>query len=141
MLPYHDSRLTKIILVIFFVLVLGYGYFEAQGFLRGPSIQIASGTTVVHDQLVRIQGKAARISSLSMNGKQIQVTEDGSFDQPYLLSEGVNRIVLDAKDTYGRTTRQVIQIVYVPSATSSALEAATSTAGVSTPPTGGPVAQ
>ncbi len=134
MLPYRDSKLTKIILVVFFLLVIGYAYFEAQGFLFGPEIAVGSGVTEVHDPLVTIQGQASRISSLSMNGKQIAVTENGSFSEPYLLAAGSNRIVLDATDKYGRSRRQVIQIVYTPlAASSSPTETATTTPTSSTP--------
>jgi hypothetical protein len=127
MLPYRDSRLTRIALVVFFVLVLAYAYFEARGFLFGPTIDVPSSVTEVHDPLVHISGKAERISSLAMNGKQIAVTVDGSFDEPYLLAQGLNRIVLDATDKYGRSRRQVIEIVYTPIAASSTSAAATST--------------
>ncbi len=114
MLPYRDSRITKIALVIFFVLVLGYAYFEARGALFGPSITVTSNVTEVHDPFITIQGQADRIASLSMNGKPIAVTENGAFAEPYLLAEGYNRIVLDARDKYGRSSRQVIEVVYTP---------------------------
>jgi hypothetical protein len=113
MLPYRDSWITRIVLVVFFLLVVGYAYFEAQGILFGPSISVTSSVTTVHDPFVKIEGRADRIASLSMNGKQIAVTESGSFSEPYLLAAGDNRIVLDAKDTYGRTRRKVIEIVYI----------------------------
>lgn len=116
MLPYRDSTLTRIALIAFFVLVLGYGYFEARGFLLGPSIDAGPAMTVVQDPFIHIKGQAERIASLSMNGKAITVTEDGSFDEPYLLAEGLNRIVFDAKDAYGRGSQRVIQVVYEPPA-------------------------
>ena len=107
---------------------------RAQGFLFGPSISVASGVAEVHDPFVTIQGQASRISSLSMNGKQIAVTEDGNFSAPYLLAEGDNRIVLDASDKYGRSSRKVIEIVYTPLAASSTQAIATSTPATSTSP-------
>ncbi len=132
MLPYRESRVTRFLLIIFFVLVLGYALFEAQGFLFGPSITTPTGITEVTEQYIRIKGQAARISSLSMNGAPIPVTEDGLFDEPYVLAEGVNRIVLDATDKYGRTRRQVVEIVYTPPP--SVGPVATSTAATSTSP-------
>lgn len=116
MLPYRDSRLTKILLGVFFLLVVGYAYFEAQGILFGPSISVLSSITEVHDPFITIKGQADRISSITMNGKEIQVTENGTFEEPYLLAEGLNRIVLDAKDKYGRRTQKVIEVVYTPAA-------------------------
>ena len=127
MLPYRDSRLTYIALGIFFLIVIGYAYFEARGILFGPSITVTSQVTMVDQPFVTIKGQADRIASLSMNGKTIAVTEDGAFSEPYLLAPGDNRIVLDARDKYGRSREQVIEIVYAPDASTSSGQAATST--------------
>ena len=115
MLPYRDSRLTQIALVVFFVIVLGYAYYEGRGLLFGPSITVPSELQTVSEPYIRLKGTADRISSLSLNGKHIAVTEQGKFDEPYLLAEGLNRIALDATDKYGRTSQKIIQILYIPS--------------------------
>ncbi len=127
MLPYRDSRITKIALAVFFVIIAGYAYFEARGMLFGPSISISGRAMLVSDPYVEIKGSTARIASLTMNGADIPVTQSGAFDQPYTLSPGYNRIVLDAKDRYGKTAERVIEIVYRPSPTSS-VTTSTSTA-------------
>ena len=130
MLPYRDSRLTYIALGVLFLILLGYAYYEARGLLFGPTISVTSSVTEVHDPLITIKGHADRIASLSMNGTMISVTENGTFEEPYLLAEGYNRIVLDAKDKYGRNRRQVIEVVYMPSsAKTTEGTAATSTSG------------
>ncbi len=123
MLPYRDSRFTTLALIVFFVLVAGYGIFEARGLLFGPTINVSGQTATVQDPYVVIQGRADRISSLSMNGNPVQVTETGVFAQPYLLAAGSNKIILDATDQYGRERSRVIEIMYTPrlSATSSAI--------------------
>lgn len=114
MLPFGDSRLTKIAFIIFFILILAYAFYEARGIVFGPEITITSGVQEVREPYVRITGKAERIAKLSMNGKEIPVTEGGVFDQPYLLSPGLNRILLDATDKYGRTTQKLVGIIYTP---------------------------
>lgn len=126
MLPYRDSRLTYIALGIFFIILLAYAYYEARGLLFGPSIAVTSQLTETHEPFVTIRGQADRISSLSMNGKKIAVTENGAFEEPYLLSPGYNRIVLDANDKYGRASRQAIEIVYTPQPSSPPIAATTS---------------
>jgi|SRR3989344_579800 len=112
MLPYRDSRLTRIVLIAFFILVAGYAYFEGRGLLYGPQIAIESPVMEVSDPMVSIEGRAERISMLSMNGKTIPVTEDGNFSEPYVLTPGYNRIVLRARDRYGNETERVIEVVY-----------------------------
>jgi hypothetical protein len=114
MLPHRDSKLTRIALIIFFIVILLYGIYEAQGLLFGPKIKMATAREVVHDPYIKIEGQADRIASLSMNGKDVPVTEQGDFSEPFLLAEGDNQVTLEAKDTYGRVTKSSVEIVYVP---------------------------
>ncbi len=132
MLPYRDSRLTYIALGIFFLIVIGYAYFEARGVLFGPSISTALQETEVHEPFIMIKGQADRIASLLMNGKAISVTETGTFEEPYLLAPGYNRVVLDARDKYGRSRSKVIEIVYTPTTTNPDIIPAAATSASST---------
>lgn len=113
-MQYHrESRFTKLILIVFFLLLVAYGYFEVQGILFGPRINITSSATIVGNQYVTIRGTADHIASLSMNGQPIAVTEQGAFEQPYVLAPGDNHILFDAKDKYGRTSRRDVEIIYL----------------------------
>ena len=114
MLPYRDSRVTKIVLVVFFILIAAYACYEAWGLLRGPTIEIDNRVMEVHDSFITVEGAARRVTSLSMNGEPIPVTEEGAFSEGYVLVPGYNRIVLEAKDRYGKSTKHSIEIVYTP---------------------------
>src|SRR3989344_2205681 len=114
MLPYRDSRLTVVLLGIFFLVAISYALFEARGQLMGPTIIVDTRVGSVDDPLILIEGHAERISSLMMNGREIPVTEDGLFREPYLIAAGYNRILLTAKDSYGRSAERVLEIVYTP---------------------------
>lgn len=114
MLPYRDSRLTTLLLGIFFILAILYALFEARGQLIGPIITVDTRAAIMEDPLLIIEGHTERISSLTMNGREIPVTENGSFREPYLLAQGYNRIVLAAEDSYGRSTVRVLEIMYAP---------------------------
>ncbi|OGG57885.1 hypothetical protein A2853_03050 [Candidatus Kaiserbacteria bacterium RIFCSPHIGHO2_01_FULL_55_17] len=119
MLPYQDSRVTKIVLVVFFVLVIGYAYFEIRGLLWGPVIEIETSLVEVSEPFVTVEGYARRIATLSMNGKIIPVTEEGAFSEGYVLAPGYNRIVLEARDRYGNTTERSIEMMFMPTSTPS----------------------
>ncbi len=135
MLPYHDSRLTRIILIVFFLSLAGYAYYEVRGLLSGPVIEIDNRVMEVSEQFITIEGKAERIATLSMNGKTIPVTEDGTFSEGYVLAEGYNRIVLEARDRYGNATEREIEIVYTPSTGSiDSPQASSGQAPTSSPP-------
>lgn len=107
-----DSRLLKIILLVFFVLALLYALFEARGMVQGPVIQVPETIVFAETEFITIQGQVERISELRLNGGRISVTEEGFFAEPYVLAHGVNRIVLEARDARGRETREIVEIVY-----------------------------
>ena len=114
MLPYRDSRLVRSVLVLFFMLLVGYGIYEAQGILYGPLIDVPSEAMTVSDPYTLVRGRAQRITELRLNGRQISVTEKGKFEEPYILAEGSNHLILDARDARGRTTRKFIMVIYAP---------------------------
>ena len=70
MLPYRDSALTKIALVVFFLIIIGYAYFEAQGILFGPSIQVSQSIEEVSNPYIELTGTTTHIASLTMNGQR-----------------------------------------------------------------------
>ena len=114
MLPYRDSRLTRYIIIGFFVVVAAYAYYEGRGLLYGPTIEVSGRVMEVTEPTVSIEGKAQGIATLRMNGKSIPVTEDGTFSELYVLTPGYNRITLSASDRYGKTTERIIEVVYTP---------------------------
>ena len=114
MLPYRDSRLVRISLVVFFLLILGYAYYEGRALLWGPSIELSQRVMEVDEQFIVISGQAHRITSLSLNGFEIMVTEEGEFAEEYVLAPGYNQLTLSARDRYGKTTERTIEIMYRP---------------------------
>lgn len=128
MLPYRDSRLIRFGLIVFFLIVVGYAIYEGRALLSGPTIDVAPRVMEVSDSFITVSGTAERITSLSMNGKEIPVTEDGGFEEGYVLVAGYNRIILKAEDRYGKTAERIVEIIYKP-------PAATSTPQVAEPAT------
>ena len=120
-----NNKIAAVLIALFFLAVAVYAYFEAQGILYGPKIDVVApeGTSLtMRAELVHIRGAAKNITELSMNGNPIYVTEAGEFDESLLLSEGYNRVVLEARDRFGRTTKKTIEIVYVASTSSPTVE-------------------
>jgi hypothetical protein len=114
MLPYRDSRFIRIVLVLFFVLLIAYALYEAQGLLFGPSISVPEDIITVHEAFIYVSGRAERISELRMNGAPIAVTEAGEFREPYVLIPGSNYVLLEARDSRNRKASERLEIVYQP---------------------------
>lgn len=108
----RDSRFIRLLLILFFLLAGGYALYEAQGLVYGPVIRLEYAATSSGSAFTSIKGHAERISELRLNGNTISVTEEGAFDEPYLLADGSNRIILEARDARGRTTSATLDIVY-----------------------------
>ena len=119
MLPYRDSRVVRIVLGVFFLLLIGYALYEARGLFYGPVIFVPEEAVTVSDAYTIIKGRADRITELRLNGKTIPVTENGEFEEPYLLAKGSNRLILEARDARGRRAQKVLDIIYVPRSASS----------------------
>jgi len=113
MLPSHGSRIGKFALVIFFLACVVYALYEAQAVLLGPKIHLPSESLVVYEPRATIKGSASNIAELRMNGAPVTVTEDGLFEEPYLFTAGENRIIFDAKDSFGRTTQTSLDVIYL----------------------------
>ncbi|HET8581590.1 MAG TPA: hypothetical protein VFL98_03985 [Candidatus Paceibacterota bacterium] len=129
MLPYRTSRIVAIIILLFFLAILGYAYFEARGLLYGPQIAIATpkdGPETVHTELIHIRGAATNIQVLTLDGNPIPVTEAGVFDEAFLLAPGYNAIVLSATDKFGRRTEKTIELIYDGTSTAPSSTTATS---------------
>lgn len=131
---FREHRLAKIGLIIFFLLLIAYAYYEARAVIYGPQIQVPSETIMVREPYTEIRGQASYISELRLNGGMIHVTEDGKFAEELLLAPGENRLVFDAKDKFGRETQEVVIVFYKPTNDPSPppVPAATSTEDVTT---------
>lgn len=116
MIELRGNRFAGLLILLFFVLVLSYAYFEGRNLIQGPVIHLQSPAEVFtsKEQKVAIQGTAERIVELRLNGRPVPLTETGDFYEETLLSPGYNRVSLVARDKAGRETARDIQVVYEP---------------------------
>ncbi len=110
----RDSKLIRFSLFAFFALLGGYALYEGWGLLSGPAIDVPHTAMTVSKPYLLVKGTAKRITELHLNGATVPVTEEGVFEEPYLLAAGSNRLVLEARDARGRTDRTELDIAYVP---------------------------
>lgn len=100
------------------VLLIGYLGWQVAGIIQPPHLAIYTPPegAVVSNPAVIIQGEAAGASKLSVNGQEIMVTENGTFETTVDLSRGVNTITINASKKYGKTTSVIRHIVVKPAA-------------------------
>lgn len=109
----RGSLQTFVFLIVAGILVL-YGVFQARDLLAGPRIEIEDpiNGTVMKESLIEIKGSAKNISYIKLNDGQIFVDDFGVFSEKLIAQPGYNIIRLSAEDKFGRTTEQLIELVY-----------------------------
>ena len=110
-------KYTNIKVIAFSILlvgIFGYSYYQTKNIILGPVITVISpqnGSTLA-ESVITIKGNTKNISHITLNDRQIFVDEGGSFDEKLLLSPGYNIITIRAEDKFGRTTENVLELVY-----------------------------
>ena len=95
------------------LIILGYTYFEARFLIDGPQLTISSpqNHATVSDPLLEIKGEVKNLSSLTINGRQIMITTDGSFNDKLLLLDGYNTIEVKVRNKFGQEKQEILEIV------------------------------
>lgn len=110
------NRLIKITLFAFVLVLIGYLYFGARLFSRGPSIIFTSpeNNSVVTDPVTTVIGYARNVTHITMNGRDIFVDQLGNFEETLLLTPGYTIIDVAVRDRFDRTATSTLTLVHVP---------------------------
>lgn len=116
-----DGRniIKRTLTVLGVVIVVGYSFFVADDFLRGPRIIAdtpvsGTATTTPH---IAIAGRVVHVNALFINDTPISFDLKGRFADSLLLAEGYNIMTVRAIDRYGRSVRKEIEVTLLPVAT------------------------
>ena len=96
-------------------------FFRPEIFLSSPAAFASSGSVanpraenlIVYEQKLSLEGRVVSTSSLTLNGLQVYIEENGFFREVSLLEQGVNTLVLEAKSRFGRKSEIVRRVVYI----------------------------
>lgn len=104
--------MTRYLLAIALSLLAAYGLLEAWPLLAGPSLTVDSPRdgAPFPSGIVTIEGKAARIARLTLNGTPLLHDESGAFSSTLTFPHGGSILTFVATDRFGRritTTRSI----------------------------------
>ncbi len=107
--------IKRVLVAIGILVVVGYSYFELQGYVRGPQIEITSmrsgfSTTT---EFVIVAGRITNARILALNGATTSLDIAGNFSDRLLLADGYNIINVKVVDRYGRTEEKNIEVTLV----------------------------
>ena len=107
-------RLIRLSVIIFVaVIIILYALSRSLNYIHGPQIEIFQpiNGSAIASSTVTIIGRADRVNSLSLNGKTVFIDESGNFQETILVLPGVNMITLSAKDQFGRSVNNQLELV------------------------------
>ena len=112
----QSTKTTRILFLIFLLVMLGYVVFSARHVLTGPQIHFATDDQVltVDVQVIELYGTTQNAQSLTLNGRSVLMDEHNAFTERVLLSPGLNIFTLTATDKYDRTRTESISVHYAP---------------------------
>lgn len=93
-------------------IVVAYAVWRSFPYASGPRIEIfqpIDGSTAT-SPTVTVIGRALRVSSVTMNGRDISLTENGDFNETLVVFPGMNFISFQAKDRFGRVIDKNLEI-------------------------------
>ena len=107
--------MTRALIILVLLVLLGYGCVEAWPLLAGPSLSIAtpSENAPYPGGVVSVRGTAARAASLTLNGAIVLHDQDGTFSSTLTLPRGGSILTFAAADRFGRTVTAT-RFVFVP---------------------------
>ena len=107
--------MTKYLIAIALLVLLGYGFVEALPLISGPALTVASPKqdAVAVDGVVTVSGIVARTSVLTVNGATVLPEENGNFSTTLAFARGTSILTVTAADRFGRTVRRT-RTIFVP---------------------------
>lgn len=97
-----------------FMFIIGYSIFQTKAISRGVALRIDNivDGAVFSGEILTLAGTAQHATHLSVNGMEIVIDEKNVFSEELVLSEGYNIITLEARDKFGKTTKETFRVLY-----------------------------
>lgn len=105
--------IRRSIVLLIALFILGYAGTRTFAFIRGPVLKVdyPQDYLVVRQPLISVQGTAARIATLHINGREIFTNEEGVFEDRLLVPPGYSIMTLTAQDQFGRSITKTIHLI------------------------------
>ncbi len=107
--------ITRGLIALVLLVLLGYGALEARPLLLGPTLSVEGPTdyATVEGGVVVVSGTVSRASSFTLNGAPLLADQDGAFKAELAVARGTSILTLVATDRFGRSITKS-RTVFVP---------------------------
>ncbi|MDP2683819.1 MAG: helix-turn-helix domain-containing protein [bacterium] len=106
--------IRRILIGIVVVALMTYVGFEVSKIFSPPELIISNPQDyiTVNDNYIEITGSTEQSATLSINGQEIFINDDGSFSKTITLKEGINNISISATKEKSKDTIIVRRVLY-----------------------------
>ena len=108
------KKIARIIsLSILFLFIIVYAFFTSKDLIFGVKIKnvnIVDGAKVT-ESVLEITGNAKNAITLTLNGREISVNQQGDFDETISLLSGYNIINIKAQDKFGKIDEKNYKLI------------------------------
>ena len=108
------KKILKIILVsVLFLIIITFAFFRSRDLIFGVKIRNVNiqDNAKITEETTKITGNARNAVSLSLNGKEISVNQQGDFDETIILLPGYNVVNLKAQDKFGNIDEKNYKLI------------------------------
>jgi hypothetical protein len=89
-----------------------FAYAKTQSLLDGVRLVATISHPDSNSPLVEVRGKAPNAVHVTLDGREIFITQDGTFDEKVALLPGLGVVTIDAKSKFGETTSKKFALMY-----------------------------
>ena len=96
--------------IMLFVFIGVFAFAKMHFILKG--VQIQANIEKNNSSIAEIKGNAKNATYLSLNGREIFIDKEGSFNEKVALLPGYSVLTLDAEDKFGNHAEKKFEVVY-----------------------------
>ena len=104
------SWIGAILCIMLFVFIGVFAFIKMHFILKG--VQIQASIEKNNSSIAEIKGNAKNATYISLNGREIFIDKEGSFNEKVALLPGYSVLTLNAKDKFGNYTEKKFEVVY-----------------------------
>jgi len=118
----YDSNypiITPRVVTVFFsaIILAVVGYYlwhQISSFSSKPYLLVKSPSadSIIESPEISVEGETEKEVSIEINGQNINVNADGKFKEMVSLQPGRNQITIEAKNRFGKTAQEDVDVVY-----------------------------
>lgn len=97
-----------------FAVIALFTYFKMGFVIKGVQVEAILDHTS-NSPLVWVKGNAKNAVYVSLNGREIFIDKDGSFNEQVALLPGLSVVTVNAEDKFGKSSEKKFEVVYTES--------------------------